>query len=151
MSGMERDRKLLAPALAVLAVFLVLMSMEVPWVRVIVALGFCLIAPGIGWARWLGFKNAGDTWAMATVLSISMTVIVATIMAVSGLWSPLVGFGALLVLSILGIIAARRRAGRRDAGQGSLGQVRIQVQQVTQWETDLVDPAADRQSRPRRT
>lgn len=145
---MNRERKLLAPAVLVGAAFVILMSLELEWLRSTVAIGFCSIAPGLGWARCLNFKNIGDTWAMTAVLSISMTVVVATAMAVTGLWSPLLGIGTLCVFSVLGILVAHHRGVRKANSEQPLAQVRMEIQRVTRWKADMIGPVASDLAKP---
>ena len=67
------------------------LALDAPAVRMVAALAACLVLPGLGWARRLRLKDLGDTIALTVVLSLSLTAVVATGMAVTGTWSPVAG------------------------------------------------------------
>ena len=90
----------------VVVIFLVVMATEIAWLRLVLAVLFCLAVPGSGWALNMRLKDAGDTLAMSVMLSIGCTVLVATAMAVSHVWSILLGYGILALITAVGFIVA---------------------------------------------
>ena len=76
-------------------------------IRLISATLFCLLAPGYGWARRMPGNSPGDTLALAVVLSICTTILVATAMAVFDAWVPVTGFVILTAIAIVGIVPLR--------------------------------------------
>ena len=78
-----------------------------PAVRMTAALAGCLVLPGLGWARRLRLRDLGDTVALTVVLSLSITAVVATGMAVTGLWSPVAGLVVLAAVTGLGFVPVR--------------------------------------------
>lgn len=90
----------------VLIIFLVVMATEIAWLRLALAVLFCLVAPGSGWALNMKLKDAGDTLAMSVMLSIGCTVLVATALAVSHVWSIPLGCGILALITAIGFMVA---------------------------------------------
>ena len=83
------------------------LGLDAPAVRLVAALAACLVLPGLGWARRLRLKDLGDTIALTVVLSLSLTAVVATGMAVTRSWSPIAGLAILAAVSALGFIPVR--------------------------------------------
>lgn len=88
------------------------LALDAPAVRMIAALAVCLVLPGLGWARRLRLRDLGDTVAMTVVLSLSLTAVVATAMAVTGTWSAYGGLGVLIGIAVLGFVPVRAVAAR---------------------------------------
>jgi hypothetical protein len=106
--------------LAAITFFLVLLFTNSE-TRLISATLFCLLAPGYGWARRMPANSPGDTLALAVVLSICITILVATAMAVLDAWVPVIGFVILTVVAIVGFLPLRpsQPAHRQDDLAGS--------------------------------
>ena len=83
------------------------LALDAPAVRMAGALVACLVLPGLGWARRLRLKDLGDTIALTVVLSLSLTAVVATGMAVTGTWSPAGGLVILIAVTGLGFVPVR--------------------------------------------
>ena len=83
------------------------LALDAPAVRMTAALAGCLVLPGLGWARRLRLRDLGDTVALTVVLSLSITALVATAMAVTGLWSPAAGMVILAASTGLGFVPVR--------------------------------------------
>ena len=77
-------------------------------VRMIMALGCCVILPGLGWARRMRIRDLGDSIALTVVLSLCITVVVATAMVLSDHWSTAGGAVALLVVGAAGFVPVSR-------------------------------------------
>ena len=84
-------------------------------VRMTAALVGCLVLPGLGWARRLRLRDLGDTIALTVVLSLSITAVVATGMAVTGPWSPLGGLAVLAGIAVLGFLPVRSLVARAES------------------------------------
>ncbi len=96
-----------AISLVLAALLLGRLSWDVHAVRMILALACCLVLPGLGWSRRMRLRDAGDTLALAVVLSISASVVVATAMALAGQWSTVWGTVVLLAVAGLGFVPSR--------------------------------------------
>lgn len=92
--------------LAATTLFLVLLFTNGE-IRLISAVLFCLLAPGYGWARRLPGNNRGDTLALAVILSICATILIATAMAVLHAWAPVTAFTILTAIGIAGFLPLR--------------------------------------------
>jgi hypothetical protein len=101
----RRTRLLLALPGAVLVG--VPLATNLPAARMIFALVICLLLPGLGWARKMRLGDLGDTLALATALSICMTVAVATPMVVFGSLSIGWGLTALSAMAVAGFLPIR--------------------------------------------
>ncbi|HEY5981077.1 MAG TPA: hypothetical protein VIT41_15740, partial [Microlunatus sp.] len=98
---------------AVAAMVLALaLALDAPAVRMTAALAGCLVLPGLGWARRLRLRDLGDTIALTVVLSLSITAVVATGMAVTGTWSAPVGLAVLAAATVVGLVPLRSVAVR---------------------------------------
>jgi hypothetical protein len=102
----RRTRLLLALPCAVLVG--VPLATNLPAARMIFALAICLLLPGLGWARKMRFGDLGDTLALAIVLSICMTVAVATPMVVFSSLSIGWGLTALSAMAVAGFLPIRQ-------------------------------------------
>lgn len=102
------------PVIIVAAIISTVFLLEVEVARLFGAVFFCLFVPGFGWARRMRLKDGGDTLAMALVVSLCATILVATAMVVSGWWSPVAGFIILLLIATAGFVRLRR--GKTDGG-----------------------------------
>jgi hypothetical protein len=102
----RRTKLLLASPSAVLVG--VPLATNLPAARMIFALAICLLLPGLGWARKMRFGDLGDTLALAIVLSICMTVAVATPMVVFRFWSIGWGLTALSAMAVAGFLPIRQ-------------------------------------------
>ncbi|WP_313811084.1 hypothetical protein [Glutamicibacter sp.] len=114
---MNRYQTMTTLGAVVLLIFLSLMAVEVAWVRVMLAVIFCVALPGSGWAVTMRLKDVGDTLAMSVMLSLSSTVLVATVMAVGDFFNVFLGFGILALITVAGVIAALGKK-PRHANQG---------------------------------
>jgi hypothetical protein len=86
--------------------------------RVLVAVAFVALAPGFGWVRLLGVADPLARWTLTAVLSLSLSLLVAFTMAVTGLWAPTGGLAVLAALGGVGGVAHLVRA-RRGASEGA--------------------------------
>jgi hypothetical protein len=93
----------------------VVLATNLPAARVTMALIACLLLPGLGWAQKMHFGDIGDTIALAVVLSICMTIGVATAMTVSDSWSLGWGLAALGGLAVAGFVPVRLLLDRAGA------------------------------------
>jgi len=95
------------PATVVALALAFALALDAPAVRLAAALVACVVLPGLGWARRLRLKDLGDTIALTVVLSLSLTAVVATGMAVTGTWSPVAGLAILIAVTGLGFVPVR--------------------------------------------
>jgi hypothetical protein len=110
-----RRRARVSAALLGAALVIVLLTTNLPAARMAGALAICLLLPGLGWARKMQLSDLGDTLALATVLSICMTVAVGTTMVLSRSWSVGWGLASLAGLALAGFVPARLIADRTGA------------------------------------
>ena len=103
---MSRRMQVLAALLGALLVA-VLLAIDLQVARAGLAVAGCLLLPGLGWARKMHYADVGDTLALASVLSICMTVAVGTTMVLSRSWSLAWGLAALGGLALAGFVPAR--------------------------------------------
>ena len=87
---------------AVITVLLTLADLRSP-VRVVSALWFLLVCPGMAVVRVLRVRDAVAEWTLAVALSLGLDALVAEAMLYAGVWSPA---SALLVLTGIGIAGA---------------------------------------------
>lgn len=80
-------------------------------VRLLYAVAFCLLVPGAGWAYRAGSADAADKLAIAVLISLSATILVATAMVATNSWSLPGGVAALLVVAALGLVPYRQIPG----------------------------------------
>lgn len=113
MNGNRTARILIA---GVILLVLVIVPIAVEAVRLPYLVGFCLLAPGWGWARRMGSGDGGDRLALTVVISMSASILVATTMVATDTWSAPVGVAALAAVTVLGFVP-HHRPGR--AGSGS--------------------------------
>ncbi len=99
-------------AVAAALVLALALALDAPAVRLTAALAVCLVLPGLGWARRLKLRDLGDTVAMTVVLSLSLTAVVATGMAVTRTWSAYGGLAVLIGIAVLGFVPVRAVASR---------------------------------------
>ncbi|MBA3889201.1 MAG: hypothetical protein H0X64_01590 [Gemmatimonadaceae bacterium] len=89
-----------------------------PLVRVAIVLTFVSIVPGYGWVQMLELDEPMMRWATTIGVSLSTTVLVALAMAVTGLWSPLLGATAIGGLGGVGVLLRlAQRARTRQFGR----------------------------------
>ncbi|AWH90875.1 hypothetical protein [Dietzia lutea] len=105
---MSTTRTLVALAGAAVATALVVLPIIAEPARLIYVLAFCLLVPGGGWALRWGSGDAGDRLALAVLISLSATIIVATAMVATETWSVAGGVGVLAVIGALGFIPIGR-------------------------------------------
>ncbi len=134
---MTRQRIMWTGAAIATTGLLMALSIEVYWVRILCAAAFCLVAPGYGWARRMNLKDRGDTLALAAVFSLCATVVVGTVMAVTGWWSPLAGFAVLLLVSVSGFVRFRRATVDQHHGAPHPGIISLEVEKVSRWRVDF--------------
>ena len=79
-------------------------------VRLLLLVAFCLLVPGLGWARRVGGGGAVDTVALAGVISMSATILVSTAMVVLNVWSAPGGVAVLIAIALLGFSPLGRGA-----------------------------------------
>jgi hypothetical protein len=111
---MSRRMQLMAALLGALLVA-VLLAIDLQVARAGLAVAGCLLLPGLGWARKMHYADVGDTLALASVLSICMTVAVGTTMVLSRSWSLEWGLAALGGLALVGFVPARLLLDRASA------------------------------------
>lgn len=112
MNG-HRTVRILVGGATVLA--LVILPIAVEPVRLLCVVGFCLLAPGWGWARRMGTGDGGDKLALTVVISMSASILVATTMVATDTWSAPGGVAALAAIAVLGFVPLRRAGGRTAA------------------------------------
>lgn len=126
------------------------LALDAPAVRMAVALVACLVLPGLGWARRLRLKDLGDTIALTVVLSLSITAVVATAMALAGAWSSLAGLVILVAITGLGFVpvgAVVARAGVVVLGRADRHEDRPPVVEVGDVGDGWTDWYADARAR----
>lgn len=126
------------------------LALDASAVRMAAALAACLVLPGLGWARRLRLKDLGDTIALTVVLSLSLTAVVATGMAVTGTWSPVAGLAILGAFTGLGFVPVRAvivRAGVVVLGRPGHQEVRPRAVEVGDAEDGWTDWYADARAR----
>jgi hypothetical protein len=111
------SRRMLVVAALLGGAFLVaiLLAIDLQATRAGLAVVGCLLLPGLGWARKMHYADLGDTLALASVLSICMTVAVGTTMVLSRSWSLAWGLAALGGLALVGFVPARLLLDRASA------------------------------------
>src|SRR5262249_26710712 len=72
--------------------------------RPILAFWFLLICPGMAFIRLLHIQEPVVEWTLAIALSIALNTIVAEAMVYAGIWSPPLGLGVMIGLSLLGAL-----------------------------------------------
>lgn len=112
---MYRDRSnyLLVGAVVVVVVMILVVVVEA--VRLLFLVAFCLLLPGLGWARRASRGDAIDTVALAVLISMSSTILVATAMAVLNAWSAPGGIAVLIAFAVLGFVPFGRSAASSKA------------------------------------
>ncbi len=126
------------------------LALDAPAVRMAAALVVCLVLPGLGWARRLRLKDLGDTIALTVVLSLSITAVVATAMALTGAWSPVAGLVILVAITGLGFVPVRAvvvRAGVVVLGRADRHEDRPPVVEVGDVGDGWTDWYADARAR----
>lgn len=93
---------------AVVAVFAAAPS----WLRVVVVVPFVVVVIGAGWAAALT-RDLSTALAIAIGVSLASATIVAEAMALTGLWSPRIGFGVLAAVAIAGAVLQRSTGRKR--------------------------------------
>ena len=73
-------------------------------------LAFLLAIPGLAWMSWLDDLSVAETCVVSVGLSLALDIVVGCLL-VFGLWSPPVGFAALVAATAAGLLYT----GRRDA------------------------------------
>ena len=138
------------PATAVALALALALALDASAVRMAAALVACVVLPGLGWARRLRLKDLGDTIALTVVLSLSLTAVVATGMAVTGTWSPVAGLAILIAVTGLGFVPVRAvivRAGVVVLGRPGHQEGRPRVVDVGDAEDGWTDWYADARAR----
>lgn len=111
MHGAEMNRAksvgVLVAAAAVLA--LVFLPIVVESVRLLYLVALCLLLPGAGWAYRATNADVVDRIALAVVISMSATILVATAMVVTDSWSVAGGVAALAAVGLLGFVPGPRK------------------------------------------
>ena len=132
------------------------LALDAPAVRLTAALLVCLVLPGLGWARRLRLRDLGDTVALTVVLSMSLTAVVATGMAVTRTWSASGGLVVLVAITVLGFVPVRSVAARAVTvlrGRATLTPrrpVAVEVGETEDGWTDWYADARDRADEERR-
>lgn len=72
------------------------------FLRPIVSFWFTLVCPGMSIIGLLHFKDRLAELVLAIALSLSITTILAEVMALTQLWSPIAGLGILIGISLIG-------------------------------------------------
>lgn len=85
-------------------------------VRVVCAAAFCVVVPGSGWAYRAGGGDAADRLALAVVISMSASILVATALVTTNSWSIPLGVTALASFAMLGFIPFTRAPWRPPTG-----------------------------------
>lgn len=104
-----------------------------------------LVLPGLGWARQMRFRKAGDSVALAVVLSVG-TVVAVGVPVAAGTWSLGGGLAVLALVTAAGFVpsrtfacramtAARARAQRRREGAEEVALATSEV--WLNWSVDL--------------
>lgn len=101
---MITTRTLVALAGAAVATALVILPIIVEPVRLVYTVAFCLLVPGSGWALRSRAGDAVDKLALAVLISLSATILVATALVATETWSVVGGLGALAVIGALGFV-----------------------------------------------
>jgi peptidoglycan/LPS O-acetylase OafA/YrhL len=71
--------------------------------RVIVAVWFLAVCPGMAWTRVFGFDDPAARWTVATASSLSIEVLIAAAMAYARSWSV---EGAVVALAAVAVVGA---------------------------------------------
>jgi hypothetical protein len=136
--------------LATVVTLALALALDSSAVRLTAALAGCLVLPGLGWARRLRLRDLGDTIALTVVLSLSITAVVATGMAVIGSWSPVAGLAILAAVTGLGFVPVREvivRAGVVVLGRPGRGAERPSAVDLDDTEDGWTDWYANARAR----
>jgi len=77
---------------------------EVPAdMRPLLALPFLLVGPGLAWLSRSDELNFAASAAVAVSLTLAIETAIGALLLLCGLWSPPVGFGMLLAISVAGL------------------------------------------------
>lgn len=101
---MNRDRSLYVLVGSAVAVVLAILAIVVEAVRLLLLVAFCLLLPGLGWARRVDRGDTVDTIALAVLISMSSMILVSTAMVVLDAWSTPGGIAVLVALAVLGFV-----------------------------------------------
>ena len=71
-------------------------------------LAFLLAIPGLAWMSWLDDLSVAETCVVSVGLSLALDIVVGCLL-VFGLWSPPVGFAALVAVTAAGLLCTWRR------------------------------------------
>lgn len=82
------------------------------------AVVFCLLLPGSGWAYRAEVGDFFDKVALAVIVSMCATILVATGMVVTNSWSVLGGVAGLAVFALLGFVPFARTPSRSFQKKG---------------------------------
>lgn len=93
---------------AAAAIGLVILPIAVEPVRLLYAVVFCLLAPGAGWAYQSRVGDAADRLALAVMISMSVTICLATAMVATNTWTVPRALAVLTAISVLGFVPYRR-------------------------------------------
>jgi hypothetical protein len=78
--------------------------------RIVAAVAFVLLCPGVAWARLLRLDDLGDLVGLGVVIGLSLGAVVAQTMALAGWWSPGAGMAVLASITAIGLaLPADRR------------------------------------------
>lgn len=102
---------LLALTLVVLIMVLLGASGTVPSVLVV---AFALTAPGWVVARFMDPESPVMEWTIAVAASVSIVILLAMALLVTGLWYPQVAVGALALATAAGLVVHLVRLGREQ-------------------------------------
>lgn len=105
---MNRNRTSGALIGAAVLVVLVILPIVVEPVRLLYAVAFCLLVPGCGWAYRAAVVDTLDKIALAMVISMSATILVATAMVATNSWSVSGGVAVLVAFAVLGFVPFRQ-------------------------------------------
>jgi hypothetical protein len=98
----RRSLRLLVIATTALTAALLLVDDSTP-ARILVALAFALVMPGLGWAERLRLRDRGDTLLLAVTMSVCLLVLVGEGMALLRVWSVPGAFVVLAAIALLGV------------------------------------------------
>lgn len=89
-----------AAAVAFVAPVLGMIDVSFPG-RLLIALAFFLLVPGVAVLAWMRLPSILATWSLAVALSLSANILATMLQVLTGWWAPLVGISVLAAGSLV--------------------------------------------------
>lgn len=111
MNSSVRTMGLLAGFLTVSASLAIAVQPPVS-IAAAMVLPFLLVAPGLAWLAVVDHLRIEERIVVSIALSLALNIAVASVLALTGHWSPEFGFAILIILTIAGLMVADLRTRR---------------------------------------